>query len=195
MKLLIHLITFLTSSTYLFGQTEIEKDTFKIVEEGKMLYRSEMASWYGTDLFLEKFSDRREDIGGYFSYSEGEISKCVFFSKNERPKIIGTITFDGTYNVKTASVDGEEREFTENELQLYTIRKKALSVINTDTLFKTYQNTTLNLIPIITNKDKKVFVLTGPKNNGVVILGNDDLLRFDTNNNIVEKKQLHKNII
>ena len=28
-----------------------------IVEEGKLLYRSEMASWYGTDLFLANYKE------------------------------------------------------------------------------------------------------------------------------------------
>jgi len=195
MKRLILLIAFITTLTSSFGQTKVQKQTSKIVEEGKLLYKSEMASWYGTDLFLEKFSFQRSNIGGYFSYSEKDISKCVFFSKNENPKIIGTITFDSTYNVKTAKAEGLEREFTETEFDLYSIRKQTLAIINTDTLFKTYQNTNLNLIPIIANKEKKVYVLTGPKNNGVVIIGNDYLLKFDKENNIIEKKQLHKNII
>jgi len=37
--------------------------------------------------------------------------------------------------------------------------------------------------------------LTGPQQNGVVIFGNDYLLMFDNENNLISKKQLHKNII
>ena len=48
-----------------------------IVREGKELYRSEMASWYGTDIFLEKYKDKA-NIGGYFSYSENNKSKFLF---------------------------------------------------------------------------------------------------------------------
>lgn len=40
-----------------------------------------------------------------------------------------------------------------------------------------------------------MYVLTGPEQNGVIILGNDYLLSFDNNNNLTSKKQLHKNII
>ena len=82
-----------------------------------------MASWYGTDIFLEKFSDRRENIGGYFSYNENGVSKCIFFSKSDNPKVIGTISFDSTYNVNTVKADGSERDFITNELDIYTIRK------------------------------------------------------------------------
>jgi len=182
-------------SVHVFGQDNLTEQAQPIVAEGKRLYKSEMASWYGTDLFLESHKDRAT-IGGYFSYSEASgITKCIFFSKAEKPKVIGTISFDSTYNTETATTDLTERDFTENENDLFTIRKTALSVINSDTLFKTYKNTNLNIIPLINGSEKKVYVLTGPQQNGIVIFGNDYLLTFDKENNVSSKKQLHKNII
>ncbi|MGB3077773.1 MAG: hypothetical protein WBB31_01750 [Saprospiraceae bacterium] len=191
------LITFINLIVYIiaFGQNKTEKATSAIINEGKMLYKSEMASWYGTDIFLEKFSNRRENIGGYFSYTDNDVSTCIFFSKSNDSKVIGTISFDSTYNVNIAKVDGSERNFTTKELEIYTIRKIALAEITSDTLFKTYKNTNLNLIPIINKQDKKVYVLTGPQTNDVVIIGNDYLLTFDKKNNLIKKKQLHKNIM
>ena len=53
----------------------------------------------------------------------------------------------------------------------------------------------LNLIPLVNGRDKKVYVLTGPKEHGIVVFGNDYLLTFDDANNLVSKAQLHKNII
>ena len=178
-----------------FSQNKTDKETAKIVAEGKRLYRSEMASWYGTDIFLEKFNNRRADIGGYFSYVENNTATCLFFSKSDHPKVIGAISFDSTYNVNTATAIGIERAFTPNEFELYTIRTSALKEINSDTSFHTYENTTLNLIPLITEGEKKVYVITGPEKNGVVIFGNDYLLTFDKNNKLKAKKQVHKNII
>lgn len=75
------------------------------------------------------------------------------------------------------------------------MRKLALAEIRSDTLFKTYKNTDLNLIPLIDGESRKVYVLTGPKQSGVVIFGNDYLLTFDTDNKLTAKKRLHKNII
>src|SRR4030095_6186360 len=91
----------------------------------------------------------------------------------------------------------DEREPTEYEKTLYTIRRKALEEINTnkDSLFKFYKNTSLNLIPIVYKGEKKVYVLTGPSVSGVVVFGNDYLFKFDENNNILSIKRLHKNII
>jgi len=165
-----------------------------IIAEGKLLYRSEMASWYGTDLFLEAYKNR-DNIGGYFSYIDNNLPKCIFFSRADNPVVIGTITFDNTYNIKTADVNLTERPFSNTESDLYLIRKLAYAEINSDTLFKTYKNTNLNLIPLINEGEKKVYVLTGPVNTGVVIFGNDYLLTFDSNNKLVIKKQLHRNII
>jgi hypothetical protein len=51
------------------------------------------------------------------------------------------------------------------------------------------------LIPVISNNEKKVYVLTGPTNNGVVIYGNDYLLTFDDTNKLKTTKVLHANII
>lgn len=194
MKQIFYIITFLTIHLNTFAQDEISLLTKPIVDEGKRLYKSEMASWYGTDIFLEQFKDRTK-IGGYFSYSDYGIAKCIFFSKADKPTVIGTISFDTFYNIKTAKTDFLEREFTKSELELFTIRATALKTINSDTIFKTYDNTNLNLIPLISNNEKKVYVLTGPQNNGVVIFGNDYLLTFDSENNLTDKKQLHRNII
>ena len=189
-------ITFLLAilSLNTFGQTDPTEQAQPIVAEGKRLYKSEMASWYGTDLFLASYKDKNK-IGGYFSYVDGDIAKCIFFSRGETSKVIGTISFDNTYDTKTANVDLKERDFTNNENNLYIIRKNALASINSDTLFKSYQNTNLNLIPLINGDERKVYVLTGPQENGVVIFGNDYLLTFDKDNKLVSKKQLHRNII
>lgn len=178
-----------------FGQGKMDKKTAPIVAEGKKLYQSEMASWYGTDIFLERYGDLKIMIGGYFSYTENDTAKCVFFSKSEHPKVIGTIKFDSTYSVKTAILDSTERNFTSNELDLFTIRKLAIAEITSDTMFKSYKNTNYNIIPLIDKKEKKVFVLTGPKVDSVVIFGNDYLLTFNQKNKLIEKKKLHNNII
>lgn len=181
-------------STVVFAQEKLDKKTKPIVAEGKLLYRSEMASWYGTDLFLEKYKSR-ENIGGYFSYLANDVPTCIFFSKTEQPKVIGTITFDDTYNVETAKMDMTEREFTATEKDLYEIRKLTLNEIKTDTLFKIFKDMNLNLIPLINGKEKKVYILSGPEKNGVIIFGNDYLLTFGKNNKLISKEQLHKNII
>ncbi|MGM8363472.1 hypothetical protein ACSV4D_16280 [Flavobacterium sp. ARAG 55.4] len=188
------LLALLFTAIHCIAQSKTDKLTKPIIEEGKKLYQSEMASWYGTDIFLAKYKDH-EKIGGYFSYSENDNSKCIFFSKEENPKVIGTIIFNGTFEVSKATALVEERTFTPNELDYYTLRENAKKALEKDTLIKSYNNSKLNLIPLISNNEKKVYILTGPNVNGVVLLGNDYLLNFDKNNNFISRKALHKNLI
>ncbi|WP_280672161.1 hypothetical protein [Dysgonomonas sp. PH5-37] len=178
------------------GQSKAQKKVISIVEEGEYLYRLEMASWHGTDLFLEHCGDKRNDIQGYFSYpATSDSTRCVFFGKGDIPKIIGNITFDKTFNLNSATINIGERGFTEEENSLYIIRQKALAEAQTDTLFKYYKKTNLNFIPLVYKGEKKVYILTGPIETGVVIFGNDYLLTFDKKNNLRKKKSIHNNII
>lgn len=173
---------------------DLNKIAANIVDEAKELYNLERASWLGTDLFMEKSSDKA-NIGGYISYKDANATKCIFFSQDDQPDVLGTITFDNTFDLNKASVDLNKREMTEPEKDLCVFRQKALEEINSDTLFKSYSNTSLNIIPIIYKGDKKVYVLTGPKQAGVMLFGNDYLLTFDKSNNILSKEALHKSLI
>lgn len=194
MKKLTGIILFFALAASLTAQKDMSKRIDPIVEEGRRLYRSEMASWYGTDIFIDKYRNH-DNISGYFSYSEGDLNKCIFFSVGKEPRVIGTITFDNTFDVEKAQADLTERDFSKMENDLYRMRAAALETIGKDTLFKTYTNTNLNLIPMISDGERKVYVLTGPQKTGVVIFGNDYLLTFDKKNNLKERKQLHRNIL
>ncbi|WP_316791557.1 hypothetical protein [Pedobacter frigoris] len=174
---------------------DLDEKTASIIAEGRLLYHSEMASWYGTDVLQARFKSKAAGAGGYFSYSDGEQNKCVFFDRKEIPAPLITFIFDASYNVNSVKVDTSQRNFTPTELELFTIRQAALRAIKTDTIFKMYNNTNLNVIPLVSNEDKKVYVLTAPTINGVVVFGNDYLLNFDRSSQLLNIKRLHKNII
>ncbi len=195
MKHFLFLFLLLPSIILIAQDNEHTKQTQLIVDEGKALYKREMASWYGTDIFLSKWEDKSK-IGGYFSYlDEADVPTCLFFSKDTDPKVLGTIAFDADYNLETARVNLEERELSDVERDLYTLRQAAIDTIQQDTIFEFYQQTNFNLIPIIWKGKKKVYILTGPSVSGVVIFGNDYLLEFDDENKIESIRKLHNNII
>lgn len=176
-----------------FGQN-IEKLKTEVLKEGFLLYESEKASWHGGDLFLEKFKDRSK-IGGYVSYTDGNNPKCIFFSKEDKNKVIGTVTFDKSFDLRNASVDLTERPATDIEKDYTELREKALSRIKNDTIFKLYKNTNYNIVPIISEKVKKVYVLTGSTENGKVIIGNDYLIEFNKDGEVKKTSRLHKGIL
>ncbi|MCD6012833.1 MAG: hypothetical protein K0Q79_2695 [Flavipsychrobacter sp.] len=180
-----------------FGQqldVDLQQVSASIVAEAKKLYNSEMASWYGTDIFLEKCPNK-DVVDGYFSYNDGNVIKNIFFSKGLHPKVVFSSTFDSTFNVKNARVDLNERAFTKLEEDYFIIRERAFLAMKEDTMFQFYKNTNPNLVPLITGNEKKVYVLTGPKESGVVIFGNDYLLTFDKDNNLVNKERLHNSML
>ena len=194
MKKQFFLFILLISSLGTFAQNK-NREIENIVREGEQLYRLEMASWNGNDIFLDNYANKNH-VGGYLSYpSSNDSTVCIFYSKSESPLVLGSVTFDSSFKPEKAIMRTGNRDFNEQENELYTIRKNAVLALNSDTLFKSYNNTSLNLIPIVYGGKKKVYILTGPRSAGVVILGNDYLLEFDKYNDLLSKKQLHRNLI
>lgn len=172
--------------------------TDSIEAEGKTLYRSEAASWYGTDIFLEKCKGKTGRIGGYISYDSGSGMNNIFFSKDEVPVILATMSFPyDNINPANCKLDSTERKLTDTESLLCRMRTTAINTINAnkDTLFKFYNNASINPVPIVITGEKRVYVLTGPKVNGVVLFGNDYLMRFDANDHLTGTVKLHKGLI
>lgn len=192
-KLLLTVLTLLLT-TVSFAQTQDE-----ILAEGWLMYYSERASWHGTDIFMEKFPEKRDKIGGYLSYTDetDKMHKCIFFDKQSDPGVLATISFDKNFQVEDAVINTDDRKLTAIEKQLYIIREKALDAVGEDKdgLFQFYENTNYNMVPLIVKGQKKVYILTGPTNSGVVIFGNDYLLTFDKNDKLKSKKKIHNNIL
>lgn len=182
-------------SLQVFSQEDIARKTDSIKAEADQLYRSEMASWYGTDIFLAKFKDKQADAGGYFSYPDGAVTRCLFFTREENPSVLADFTFDSSFSINSAITSDKRRAFSTREKELYDLRKAGMQIINDDTFFVSYKNTNLNIIPLIDKGAKKIYVLTGPSISNVVVFGNDYLLTFNEKNELLQKKRLHKNII
>ncbi|MBS7320430.1 MAG: hypothetical protein KIG55_02405 [Myroides sp.] len=196
MQKTLFLILFALLSLSIFSQKSVDQQIESIKKEGVKLYKSEMASWYGTDIFIEQYQNK-ENIGGYLSYSEKDKNICIFYSNSNKPKVIGTIAFDDSFDITKANIDLTERAFNSTENQLYILRKKAQDIIYNDetSFFQHYENTKFNLIPLIEKEVSKVYLLTGPSISNVVVFGNDYLLTFNKQNELIDKKALHKNII
>jgi hypothetical protein len=177
------------------SRKEIDRRADSIAIEGKALYSSEWASWYGTDIFLEKFKNKRSLIGGYLSYETKEAIKNVFFGKGENPDVLATIAFGKGFNPQQFQLDTAYRKLKKNEMELFTIRRIALERLRQDTIFKFFNNVDMNVVPLIRNGYKRVYILSAPKVNGMVLYGNDYLVDYDKNNEIVAVKRIHNSLI
>lgn len=173
-----------------------KKDLVAIAEsiehEAKVLYLSEKASWHGTDIFMDKLKDKKSLIGSYISYDTGKGVNNVFFAKGDDPEVLSTITFNYDLDLKNYKLDTVSRKLTKKEQELVKLRQAALAIVRTDTTFQRYRNTNLNIIT--TMNSKKVYVVTAPTVNGLIVLGNDYLLTFDKKNQLITKQKIHQDI-
>lgn len=172
--------------------------TDNILQEGQLLYRLEKASWYGTDYLFIKYSQLRDSVGGYLSYvTENRKIVTIFFSKQDHDRIIIRFRFDSLPKPEPVFVDEINKIATSDEKNLITIRQDALLKIQTDknNFFKSYKNTSFNVIPIITSNERKVYILTAPTKLGEILLGNDYLLNYDNLNNLALKIRIHISLV
>jgi len=189
------LICLTLCNVIIYGQN---KKTDNILEEGKLLYRIEKGSWYGTDDMLSRFLSKKDSIGGYVSYEGSDkYIYTVFYSRFNPENILVRYQFDNIPKPEPISIDTLNRTSTQLEKDLISIsqdaRKKAYE--NEDNFFTFYENTSLNFLPLINNNEKRVFVLTGPQETGIVIIGNDYILNYDKKNNFKSKSKIHNSIL
>jgi len=72
---------------HVLAQKNPTEDAQPIVQEGKQLFKSELASWIGTDLFLAKYQNRKILVG-IFPISK-TIQQLVYsFPSRHRAKLL-----------------------------------------------------------------------------------------------------------
>lgn len=173
---------------------DLQKSRIAILEEGLLLYKLEKASWHGTDILVHDNSALINQIAGYLSYVESDTTKTIFWNKTDQ--IILTVSFDSIPNEKSGIANTQVRIPTTKETDLIALRNAAFEKLskNEDKFFTFYERTNPNLIPLITPKERIVFILTGSTEKQLCI-GNDYKLWFNDKNKVTKKAQLHKSLI
>jgi hypothetical protein len=192
-KIIIGLL--LLASSLIYSQN---KETEKILNEGKLLFRMEKGSWYGTDDMLARFKTKKDSVGGYLSYeTDDNTINTIFFSRFDSDKILIRYEFDSLPKPEPIKIDTLNQNATDLERNLISIRQDARdrAYANEDKFFSFHDNTSLNFIPLIADKEKSVFVLTGPQVSGIVLLGNDYKLSYDQKNEFKKKEKIHNTIL
>lgn len=189
------LIILLVSSLPIYSQN---KETNAIMNEGRLLFRLELGSWYGTDDALARFRTKRDSIGGYLSYvtSDNKIS-TIFFSRFDANNILIRYEFDSLPKPEVFTIDTIDHKASDLEKSLISIRIDAAdrAFSNSDNFFTFYKESTFNFIPVISGKEKNVFILTGPQVSGVVLIGNDYKLSYDKNNDFIKEEKIHNSLL
>lgn len=180
------------------GSMLSQKESDIILNEGKLLFRMEKGSWYGTDDMLARFTTKKDSVGGYLSYETAENAiNTIFFSQFDPNHVLVRYTFDSIPKTQPIQIDTTNIIATEIEKSLIAIRQDARNkaTSNEDKFFSFYENTALNFIPVINENSRNVFVLTGPQVTGILLIGNDYKLSYDANNAFVKKEKIHNTIL
>jgi len=175
-----------------------EKEQQVIVNEGFELYRLELASWNSSDLLASIWGiNSLDSIHGYLSYRQGNTYNTIYYGGEKQFRIYANFVFDSVCSMESAIMDITPRNAGRKETELITMRHDALERVgrNENNFFEIIEKTSLNLIPVITAKERKVIILTGPQETGNVLFGNDFALEYSAENKFVSQTKLHQNLI
>lgn len=164
-----------------------------IQSEGERLYISEIASWDAGDRLSSLPGAIQNNFRGYISYTEGRYTKCIFLSKADANYKIATFSYMKGQDLPPI-VDTTYMPINKLESKYWRLKAAAVQNISSDTFFHAYPGTILNLVPIITGYEKRVYVLTGTFEKGLLIIGNDYLLEFDQFDHLFSKTCFHRDL-
>ncbi len=190
--------TFLLAG-FSLGAPQATPPTDAILAEGLRLYQSERSSWVATDLMMATTIDRSQ-IGGYLSYFEGDSVRTIFWT-HEAGGTAGTpLLASYTFPRKDVRLETANFQpagsFTAHEAQLFAVRKAAREELNSGNKSYTVQaKTSLNLAFLEDTRETRVYVLTGPQENGIVPIGNDYLLTFGSSGKLKSTERLHNSYL
>ena len=173
-------------------------DSEKILEEGKMLYRLERASWIATDLFIADYPELRDSVGGYVSYEiPGNKVNTIFFSRTNPSIVLLRFHFSSLLEMQLLNTDAEPTAATQIENDLIAIRHDAYQRVikNEGDFFSFYENTTLNIIPVIQGKKRRVIIVTASNVENEIALGNDYVLNYSKKNKFKSQEKIHNSLI
>jgi hypothetical protein len=173
-----------------FAQTDNNKE---IVEEGTKLFKISIASKYATEMAKAKFPLLLTHSASKAAYLANDKVVCVFFGGNKE-EVTLSILFDNTMKIETARADTKPRAITAEEKDLLQITHASEAEIKGQ-FYKKYSNAHFTLLPIMDAKGKRVYVITSSEKQGVITFGNDYLITFSQDNNLISRKAIHKNLM
>jgi len=169
----------------------------RVLEEGKLLYQLEAAGWRATDRMILNQGARRDSVGGYVAFKDGENLRVITYSKFDSSKVMSVFVMNRDLDEGSMIVDNLTRKAQPREQALIDLRMRAVRDVAFDTshFFKHYRNTHFNVIPIIDDTSHRVYVMTTIEQGVVMPIGNDYLLKYSPSLQLVERTKLHQSFL
>ena len=175
------------------AQDLLKAELKPVVTEGILIYKIATANKLGSKLFPLKYSGK-EKAAGYVSYSDADQFKTIVYSGGEKPKALGSFTFNEKLEESKAVFDPSTRELSGEEAELMRLQNAAFKESSDVSSYQVPSNAKLTPVVIRSNDERKVFLITESTSVGTVFFGNDYILNFDAKYNLADKQPLHKNM-
>jgi hypothetical protein len=182
------------------SRERVEQETLR---EGLALYQSERASWVATDIYLASVVDRSE-LSGYLSYAVGDSVRTVFFghgapnSGTSAPPVLADFTFPQNDIQLETSRRGRNRSASAEEQRLFGLRQQVIGELKTGKLlgepYRVPAQCNLNVV-VLGGDAPRAYLIAGPKESGVVPIGNDYLLAFNKQDRLNRAEKLHNSYL
>ncbi len=175
----------------------VTPDHQRVIDEGRMLYQLEAAGWRATDRMIMNQGARRDSVGGYVAFKDGENLRVITYNKFDSSVVMSAFVMNRELDEGSMIVDNISRKALAKEQALIDLRIRALREVAFDTtrFYKHYRNTHFNLIPMIDDTSHRVYVMTTIEQGVVMPIGNDYLLRYSSALKLIERKKLHQSFI
>lgn len=193
------IIILILFSTVAFSQTinisenELRVKLDSVLLEGNLLFKYEKVAWVSTDIIHENIS-LSQQIGGYFTYEDGNNIKVIFIDKKYE-NCIAEYIFKNNFN-KPEIENIINRKLSEKENNLLQIRDKMLEHIsNGEYEIHIPDGFNPNLIFLPFDDKYKLYIIMGTSQNDIIPFGNDYYFIADKNGKIENWQKFHSRII
>ncbi|GAA3950279.1 hypothetical protein [Hymenobacter algoricola] len=177
------------------AQLNLEAISQDILHEGLALYQSERASWVSTDL-LQASGQPLSQVSGYISYTTGDSVRTLFVGGPAgAPRVVADYRYPHN-SIRAAFVRRTgPRALQPREQHLLTIRQQSLADLQQVPGAELPADAAFNAVILPKGSQFWVYILTAPIRPGVVLLGNDYLLRYDAAGKLLTSQKLHHRLI
>ncbi|MBX0289361.1 hypothetical protein K3G63_02865 [Hymenobacter sp. HSC-4F20] len=141
-------------------------------------------------------------LGGYFSYADGDSVRTVFVKRSTAPNLL-TVAYSFSFHRSAIEPAAARQQGTRagsaREQKLYALRETVeQELVSGEVARAPYQfpeNTRPNIILLDQGPTPRAYVLVGPQEAGVLPIGNDFLLRFTAAGKLQKVERLHNSYL
>jgi hypothetical protein len=173
------------------AQTSLTAPAAAILREGHALYQLERAAWVSTDLLRTSHLPLAQ-VTDYFSYARAD-SVCTLFvgGPAAAPVVLAEYRYpQQLIGPGTARAFGP-RHLLPPERRLLGVRQQSLADLQHIPGLELPAGASFNPVLLPKGDQTWVYVLTAATRPGVVVLGNDYLLRYNAQGRLLARRKLH----